>query len=398
MINASSTFLVLDEKKLPTQKTQQGATNLAYPSSDLNFNLNEISYNSGRSQKSIQNVIESSEIPTKKLSFLARNFAKIYQTGSTNQIRTTKYHMLDFLPKFFLIFTFIPKNIFEQMRRIANCFFVFIAVMNFCPEIQAVDPPILGVLPISIVLLATIIKDSFDEYARLKNDKIVNNSNVIIYNKLTKKYENTKWKDIRNGDILLILEHENIPADVVLLNSFKENEAGELENVGYAFLATTNLDGETNLKQKKIVKGISSSHANLLVQKLETKNSAQDIKKFTGRIFDLDQISQQDPTRPVADSELNSPNLGIKLDIDNLLLRGCTLKNVSFIEAMVINTGKNCKVMQSTKNLSRRKMSKVEQILNYNMIFILMILILLCCIVGGMNLYNANRYNGNCSY
>ncbi|VDO86029.1 unnamed protein product [Haemonchus placei] len=65
-----------------------------------------------------------------------------------NAITTTKYGL----------FTFIPYNIFHQMTtKYANMYFLFIAVLNFCPVFGAFTK-FLGLIPIGFVLCTTLVK------------------------------------------------------------------------------------------------------------------------------------------------------------------------------------------------------------------------------------------------
>ena len=52
-----------------------------------------------------------------------------------------------------------------------------------------------------------------------------------------------RWKDIQVGDILKITSSRQFPADLILLASS--------EPKGMAYIETSNLDGETNLKLKQ---------------------------------------------------------------------------------------------------------------------------------------------------
>ena len=53
----------------------------------------------------------------------------------------------------------------------------------------------------------------------------------------------TKWKDVTVGSILKIDSGKQFPADLVLIASSEPN--------GMAYIETSNLDGETNLKLKQ---------------------------------------------------------------------------------------------------------------------------------------------------
>lgn len=58
------------------------------------------------------------------------------------------------------------------------------------------------------------------------------------------------WKELLVGDIVRLSCNEVIPADIVLLSSSHEK--------GLCFLETSNLDGESNLKQRQVVRGFAS--------------------------------------------------------------------------------------------------------------------------------------------
>lgn len=95
---------------------------------------------------------------------------KLHETYASNKIRTTKYTLL----------SFIPKNLFEQFHRFANCYFVFIILLNFVPAIEAVQP-FLSMAPVILILLVQAFKDSIEDYGRYKNDNEINSSPAEVY-------------------------------------------------------------------------------------------------------------------------------------------------------------------------------------------------------------------------
>ncbi|KAK8739943.1 hypothetical protein OTU49_003276, partial [Cherax quadricarinatus] len=120
------------------------------------------------------------------------------------------------------------------------------------------------------------------------------------------------WKDVRVGDIMHLSCNEIIPADLVVLNSSDE--------YGICFIESSNLDGESNLKQRQSVKGLAVDDK-FEVKKfdymMEIGAPSTKIYHFTGSI-------------PLQSGER------VPLTKDNLLLRDCTLRNTDYIEGIVV--------------------------------------------------------------
>lgn len=91
---------------------------------------------------------------------------RIYKT---NLISTCKYNAL----------TFIPKNMFIQFKKLANVYFLIVAVLQSIPEISNSDgiPNIL--LPLSLVVLVSAVRDLVEDRKRKKSD-LEENSRVTM--------------------------------------------------------------------------------------------------------------------------------------------------------------------------------------------------------------------------
>lgn len=70
----------------------------------------------------------------------------------SNLITTTKYTFLNF----------IPKNLFEQFRRMTNCYFLMIVIITFIPAISPLTPWT-SVLPLAFVLGVTALKEGYED-------------------------------------------------------------------------------------------------------------------------------------------------------------------------------------------------------------------------------------------
>ncbi|XP_055013143.1 phospholipid-transporting ATPase VA-like [Boleophthalmus pectinirostris] len=94
----------------------------------------------------------------------------LLKTYPNNRIRTTKYTLL----------SFIPRNLFEQLHRVANIYFIFLAALNFVPVVEAFEPEV-ALIPIILVLLVTALKDFWEDLRRFRSDREVNRLKCRVY-------------------------------------------------------------------------------------------------------------------------------------------------------------------------------------------------------------------------
>lgn len=97
---------------------------------------------------------------------------ELQQSYSSNKVQTTKYTFL----------SFIPKNLFEQLHRFANVYFVFLGALNFVPIVNAFQPEI-SIIPIVFVMSITAVKDLWEDQRRRKSDQKVNNCLCDVYDR-----------------------------------------------------------------------------------------------------------------------------------------------------------------------------------------------------------------------
>ncbi|KAF7731731.1 hypothetical protein EC973_008245 [Apophysomyces ossiformis] len=92
----------------------------------------------------------------------------INQHFANNRIRTAKYTPL----------TFIPKNLFEQFRNVANLYFLFLVILQ-CIPIFGVTQPAVSALPLIAILIITAIKDAVEDWKRNQSDQKVNHAKTM---------------------------------------------------------------------------------------------------------------------------------------------------------------------------------------------------------------------------
>jgi hypothetical protein len=87
-----------------------------------------------------------------------------------NKISTTKYHVITFLPKALLI----------QFFRLANVYFLIIAIIQCISVISPLSPST-AVAPLGVVLGVSIIREGIEDFMRYVFDKSLNTEKVTVY-------------------------------------------------------------------------------------------------------------------------------------------------------------------------------------------------------------------------
>ncbi|KAK9721631.1 hypothetical protein K7432_003259 [Basidiobolus ranarum] len=343
----------------------------------------------------------------------------------TNRIRTAKYTLLSFL----------PKNLFEQFRRVANMYFLFMAILQFLPYV-GVSSPFFAIMPLTTVITITAIKDGVEDYKRYRMDlkyngsktrilknwintnhplhqpsfwqRIWNRTSDILTAPLYKyklfgyineetrvkgkddpvvfqesncsvaEFQEAVWQDIRVGDIVYLRNNETCPVDLVILSS------GEPE--GECFIETKELDGETNLKTRLAID--ETLH-------LQTPAEFADAKFYIDSDVPTSNLYAYQATMHIYqndDSDKSSQHLSprkkpssVPINISNTLLRGHVIRNTSFVIGVAVFTGGDTKILLNSGNTPSKR-SKIEKTMNRQVIVnfaILLVLCLICAIASG---------------
>ncbi|EOA25787.1 hypothetical protein CARUB_v10019154mg [Capsella rubella] len=259
-----------------------------------------------------------------------------------NYVSTTKYTAANF----------IPKSLFEQFRRVANIYFLVVAFVSFSPLAPYTAPSVLA--PLLIVIGATMVKEGVEDLRRRKQDVEANNRRVEVYGK-NRTFGETKWKNLRVGDVVKVNKDEYFPADLLLLSSSYED--------GICYVETMNLDGETNLKLK---------HA------LEITSDEESIKNFRGV------IKCEDPNEHLYSfvGTLHFEGKQYPLSPQQILLRDSKLKNTDYVHGVVVFTGHDTKVMQNATDPPSKR-SKIEKKMD-QIIYILFSILIVISFAGSL--------------
>ncbi|KAL9647568.1 hypothetical protein ABK040_006924 [Willaertia magna] len=258
-----------------------------------------------------------------------------------NSVSTSKYSPI----------TFIPKNLFEQFKRVANIYFLIIAILQIATPFSPTGRYSTGGTLI-IVILVQMIKDAYEDIKRKISDAEVNNRDVTVVR--GSSTQAISWKEVRVGDIVKVNQDENFPADLIALSSS--------EHQGICYIETSQLDGETNLKIKRCVAATSElkepEMLNRLKGMVQCEQPNNKLYNFTGTL------------------KLDAEPKPIPVDVENILLRGAQLKNTKYVYGLVVFTGKHSKLMMNSRNPPSKR-SKVEKITNK----MILVLFLVQCVL-----------------
>ena len=172
-------------------------------------------------------------------------------------------------------------------------------------------------------------------------------------------WQRSTWEDLRVGDFVKILDHESIPADVLICATSED------ENV--AFVETKNLDGETNLKSRNAVPALTH---------LRNATVCADSKNVFRVECDRPEVLMH---KLVAAVDINGERYPV--DLQTTLLRGTVLRNTAWVIGIVMYTGLDTKLVLNSGGTPSKR-GKVERLMNPMVLANLVLLAIMAVVCG----------------
>ncbi|KAK7116641.1 hypothetical protein V1264_002281 [Littorina saxatilis] len=293
-----------------------------------------------------------------------------------NIITTSKYN----------VFTFLPKNLFEQFQRIANAYFLGLLILQLIPAVSSLNPvatiiplvfvlsisgikeaiddflmpvissltPLTTIIPLVAVLLVTAAKDAVDDIQRHRSDAQVNNRTSMVLR--NGEIVEERWHKVSVGDIIRLKNNDFVAADLMVLSTSEPHSL--------CYIETAELDGETNLKVRQaleVTSDLSNDHAKMAA-------------------FDAEIISEPPNNRlSKFDGKMQLKEQTYSLDNEKILLRGCVLRNTEWCFGVVIFAGRDTKLMMNSGK-TKFKRTSIDRFMNKLIIGIFMFLVTMCLI------------------
>ncbi|XP_027445396.1 phospholipid-transporting ATPase IB-like isoform X5 [Zalophus californianus] len=255
-----------------------------------------------------------------------------------NSISTAKYSMWSFLPRY----------LYLQFSKAANAFFLFITILQQIPDVSPTGK-YTTLLPLMMILMVSGIKEIVEDYKRHMADKLVNTKTTIVLRE--NAWKMIMWKEVIVGDIVKASNGQFLPADMVLISSSEPQVT--------CYVATSNLDGETNLKIRQALLETAEMQTekqlSSLSGKIECEGPNRHFNTFIGTLY----LNGKSP---------------VPIGPDQILLRGTQLKNTQWILGIVVYTGFETKFMQNSIKLPLKR-SNVEKVTNVQILVLFLLLL-----------------------
>jgi len=279
------------------------------------------------------------------------------RTISTNQPPScTRYCNNKIVNSKYTIWTFLPFIFFAHIKRFMNSYFILIGILQLWDAVSPVNP-LTTWAPICLIFMVAFIREGIDDYIQHKQDEEINGRIFKIIRE--KKLVNIPSEEIIPGDIVVLERNQESPCDLAVV--YTSNHEGS------CCIETANLDGETNLKERRALiqtqeLGPETIQSNIITIKCSSPNA--ELYKFDSNLYIEDLDSQVFP-----------------LSEYQLIQQGVFLRNASFIYGIACYTGKETK-MGLNSECPPIKWTQIEKFLNKVSICIFLAQILLATING----------------
>lgn len=201
----------------------------------------------------------------------------------------------------------------------------------------------------------------------------------------TARFKKEYWKSVQVGDFVRLYNEEEIPADIIVLSTSDSD--------GACYVETKNLDGETNLKVRqalhtgrKVKRARDCERTNF---RLESEPPHANLYSYSGAVRWL-QKDAANPDQPP--KEMAEP-----VGINNMLLRGCTLRNTDWVVGIVAFTGEETKIMLNS-GITPTKRAQISKDLNVNVLYNFAILFIMCLVAAVIQGWTFGKGNESLDY
>ncbi|TYZ64077.1 hypothetical protein PybrP1_002679 [[Pythium] brassicae (nom. inval.)] len=299
-----------------------------------------------------------------------------------NAVRSSKYSALNFL----------PKSLFEQFRRIANFYFLVISLLQLCTDLSPTNE-YSTVGPLAIVLVATMVKEGWEDRRRHQQDNCVNHERVEVLGATAAEsadqssgkvmqqpaalqdsgtasrsvsFQPVFWKSVRVGHIVKVYDRAQVPADIW-------NRVAP-EN-GVSFGTSLHAEIRCELPNKRLY-----SFDGVLRIAYASEQAKREALERQARLrpSGATAAAAASPSSSKPPLSATLPDVDeLPISIENVMLRGMKLCNTKWVVGVVVGAGNDTKLMQNMKAIPS-KFSRLDHTANRCILLIFAVLFALC--------------------
>lgn len=309
--------------------------------------------------------------------------------ASSNRTSTAKY----------TYWNFIPKNLFEQFRRLANIYFLCIGMIQATTDLSPTSR-YNTLIPLILVIAVNGLREFFEDLKRHRLDRQENARRTHVLRE-NGHLEPVSWSSLQVGDIVVVADGEEFPADLVLLAAEHTPTAvaggvgaggagafGAGKECVDVFVETANLDGESALKVRHAIAIYDPSlplHADVSLNTAPHRERAL-------RLSELPSVrlrAEYEPPSNQLYSLVGSARLcgpggepsaeALPFGMDSMLLRGMTLRNTYRAYGLVLYTGADLRSVRNSVGTPSKR-SNVEKRIDESVLLLFGCLLVLCVV------------------
>ncbi len=276
---------------------------------------------------------------------------------SANGISTRKYTWASFL----------PVSLLFQFRSISNSYFLLTAIIMMIPGVSPVSP-LSALIPLVFVLFVSEVREFVEEYQKYKRDVETNRNTVkkVILKGGQTTLSTTTWESIYPGDMVVLFDRDKVPADIMVVFTPSNN---------FSYVETSNLDGETNLKTREapqVFDNLVVVNSSLPQDQSGGLDPSPDDFDFTNLYGHCLAFEGPNPDMYRFKGTLNGSS---NVSINNMMLRGCSMRNTQWAVGVVVYAGHDSKAMlnSASSGVMPSKKTQVERRMN------IIVMIVFCC-------------------
>lgn len=195
------------------------------------------------------------------------------------------------------------------------------------------------------------------------------------------RWKSRHWEDVHVGDIVKLHINDPVPADMLICATSEED--------GSCYVETKNLDGEINLKSRFAVPELADmrTEESCIERQFDVQVEAQhtDMYHFNARVNLHDSVDE------------NGESVTCPVTLNQVLLRGCTLRNTDWVVGVVLMTGVDSKIVLNSGDTPSKR-SRMEFLMNkmvYVNLAIIGIMAVVCAIADSQlekHYFSRNAY------